>query len=206
MLVLSWSGRTGNWPGAAKVIAEWFPQKERALAMAIFNGGASMGGVVAPLFVARFLSPLIGWRISFLIVGGLGFIWLIAWLAIYRPLAQHPRVPPQERSYILQGQPPTTRSAAPPLAYLLSLRQTWGILLARFLVDPIWWLYILWLPTYLKEVRHFSLKDIGASAWAPYLAAAVGSLFGGWLAGRLIFRGLSLTLREKLLWELPLAS
>jgi MFS transporter, ACS family, hexuronate transporter len=190
-------GEAGNWPGAAKVIAEWFPQKERALAMAIFNGGASMGGVVAPLFVARLLYPLVGWRISFLIVGGLGFIWLIAWLAIYRPLVQHPRVSPQERSYILHGQPPVIRSAAPPLAYLLSLRQTWGILLARFLVDPIWWLYILWLPTYLKEVRHFSLKDIGASAWAPYLAAAVGSLFGGWLAGRLIFRGLSINVARK---------
>ena len=81
-------GEAGNWPGAAKVIAEWFPQKERALGMAIFNGGASMGGVVAPLLVARFLAPLVGWRISFLLVGTLGFVWLAAWLAIYRPLSQ----------------------------------------------------------------------------------------------------------------------
>ena len=190
-------GEAGNWPGAAKVIAEWFPQKERALAMAIFNGGASMGGVVAPLLVARFLAPLVGWRISFLLVGMLGFVWLAAWLAIYRPLSRHPRVSQQERNYILEGQPPVTQLAAPSLASLLSLRQTWGILLARFLVDPIWWLYMLWLPTYLKEVRHFSLKDIGVSAWVPYLAAAVGSLFGGWLAGRLISQGLSVNVARK---------
>jgi len=190
-------GEAGNWPGAAKVIAEWFPQKERAIGMAIFNGGASIGGVIAPLLVARLLDPLVGWRISFLIVGALGFLWLAAWLAIYRPLSQHPRVSQKERDYVMEGQPVVVQGAAPSLASLLALRQTWGILLARFLVDPIWWLYMLWLPTYLKEVRHFSLKDIGASAWVPYLAAAIGSLFGGWLAGRLISRGLSINAARK---------
>jgi ACS family hexuronate transporter-like MFS transporter len=191
-------GEAGNWPGAAKVIAEWFPQKERALAMAIFNGGASMGGVIAPLLVAGFLDPLLGWRLTFLIVGVPGFLWLIAWLRIYRPLMEHPRVSAEEREYILEGRPALgIRAAASPLRSLLALRQTWGILLARFLVDPIWWLYILWLPTYLKEVRHFSLKDIGASAWVPYLAAAVGSLFGGWLAGKLIARGVSVNIARK---------
>src|SRR5882757_1586017 len=190
-------GEAGNWPGAAKVIAEWFPQKERALGMAIFNGGASMGGVIAPLLVGGLLDPLFGWRISFLIVGALGFIWLIAWLAIYRPLSQHPRLSQRERDYILDGQPAVTQLAAPSLSSLLALRQTWGILLARFLVDPIWWLYMLWLPTYLKEVRHFSLKDIGVSAWVPYLAAAIGSLFGGWLAGKLISQGLSVNVARK---------
>ena len=190
-------GEAGNWPGAAKVIAEWFPQKERAIGMAIFNGGASMGAVIAPLLVGRLLDPLVGWRISFLIVGAFGFIWLAAWLAIYRPLSQNPRVSQKEREYILEGQPTVIQDNAPSLRSLLALRQTWGILLARFLVDPIWWLYVLWLPTYLKEVRHFSLKDIGASAWAPYLAAAIGSLFGGWLAGRLISRGLSVNTARK---------
>jgi ACS family hexuronate transporter-like MFS transporter len=190
-------GEAGNWPGAAKVIAEWFPQKERAIGMAIFNGGASMGAVIAPLLVGRFLDPLFGWRTSFLIVGALGFIWLSAWLAIYRPLLQNHRVSEKEREYIIEGQPAVVEAIAPSLSSLLSLRQTWGILLARFLVDPIWWLYVLWLPTYLKEVRHFSLKDIGASAWAPYLAAAVGSLFGGWLAGRLITFGLTVNAARK---------
>lgn len=190
-------GEAGNWPGAAKVIAEWFPQKERAFGMAIFNGGASMGAVIAPLLVGRLLDPSFGWRMSFIIVGSFGFLWLVAWLAIYQPLSQNSRVSERELEYIMEGQPPVIQSVAPSLSSLLSLRPTWGILVARFLVDPIWWLYVLWLPTYLKEVRHFSLKDIGTSAWAPYLAAAVGSLFGGWLAGRLIARGIGVNAARK---------
>jgi len=197
-------GEAGNWPGAAKVIAEWFPQKERALGMAIFNGGASMGGVIAPLLVARFLAPRVGWRLSFLIIGALGFIWLIAWLAVYKPLDRHPYVSDEERHYIQEGQTSITSSSPPPLRALLSLRETWSILVARFLVDPVWWLYILWLPTYLKDVRHFSLKDIGISAWVPYLAAAIGSLFGGWLAGRMIARGASVNAARK--WTTGIAA
>jgi ACS family hexuronate transporter-like MFS transporter len=197
-------GEAGNWPGAAKVIAEWFPQKERALGMAIFNGGASMGGVLAPLLVARLLAPRVGWRMSFLIVGALGFIWLVAWLAIYRPLDRHPNVSASERRYIQEGQASVASSSPPPLRALLSLRETWSILVARFLVDPVWWLYILWLPTYLKDVRHFSLKDIGISAWVPYLAAAIGSLFGGWLAGRMIARGASVNAARK--WTTGIAA
>jgi len=192
-------GEAGNWPGAAKVIAEWFPQRERAVGMAIFNGGASMGAVIAPLLVAGFLEPHFGWRKTFLIIGSLGFVWLAAWLAIYRPLFQHPRLSTEERLLIREGQPDVTVDDAKPVSLraLLSLRQTWGILLARFCVDPVWWLYMLWLPTYLKEVRGFSLKDIGISAWAPYLAAAAGALFGGWLAGRLIKGGMSVNRARK---------
>jgi len=192
-------GEAGNWPGAAKVIAEWFPQRERATGMAIFNGGASMGGVIAPLLVAGFLEPHFGWRRTFLIIGSFGFVWLAAWLAIYRPLFQHPRLSAAERAHIRQGQPDLTLDDIKPvsLRQLLSYRQTWGILLARFCVDPVWWLYMLWLPTYLKDVRHFSLKDIGISAWAPYAAAAAGALFGGWLAGLLIKRNMSVNAARK---------
>jgi ACS family hexuronate transporter-like MFS transporter len=191
-------GEAGNWPGAAKVVAEWFPQRERAIGMAIFNGGASMGGVLGPLLVAALLDPLIGWRRTFLVVGSLGFFWLVAWLAIYRPLDQHPRVSEEERRYIRDGQVAATKEPSPPLRVLLSYRQTWAILLARFIVDPIWWLYMLWLPTYLKDVHHLSLKDIGIFQWAPYLCGAIGALFGGWLAGRLIARGQSVNRARKL--------
>jgi ACS family hexuronate transporter-like MFS transporter len=182
-------GEAGNWPGAAKVVAEWFPQRERAIGMAIFNGGASMGGVLGPLLVAALLDPLIGWRRTFLVVGSFGFFWLVAWLIFYRPLKQHPWITEEERSYILDGQVQGAREDSPSLRTLLSYRQTWGILLARFVVDPIWWLYMLWLPTYLKDVHHLSLKDIGVFQWVPYLCAALGALFGGWAAGRLIARG-----------------
>ena len=179
-------GEAGNWPGAAKVIAEWFPQRERAIGMAIFNSGASMGGVIAPLLVARWLDPAVGWRNTFLIVGCLGFFWLILWLLVYRPVNQHPRLTDEERELIELGHTSSTYQPAPPIGQLLKLRQVWAILTARFLVDPVWWLYMLWLPTYLKDARHLDIKAIGAAAWAPYLAAAVGALFGGWLSGRLI--------------------
>jgi len=179
-------GEAGNWPGAAKVIAEWFPQRERAIGMAVFNSGASMGGVLAPLLVARWLDPAVGWRNTFLIVGSLGFFWLALWLLVYRPVNRHPRLTEAEREHIELGHTSSTYMPAPPLTHLLKLRQVWGILIARFLVDPVWWLYMLWLPTYLKDARHMDIKAIGAAAWAPYLAAAVGALFGGWLAGRLI--------------------
>jgi len=184
-------GEAGNWPGAAKVIAEWFPQRERATGMAIFNAGASMGAVIAPLLVARWLDPAIGWRRTFFLVGCLGFFWLAVWLAVYRPVSQHPRLTSQERELIEQGQATSTNLPPPPTSQLLRMRQTWAILVARFLVDPVWWLYVLWLPTYLKDARHLDIKAIGASAWAPYLAAAIGALFGGWLAGRMIRSRLS---------------
>ena len=179
-------GEAGNWPGAAKVIAEWFPQRERAIGMAIFNSGASMGGVIAPLLVARWLDPAIGWRNTFLIVGCLGFFWLALWLLVYQPVNQHPRLSDEERELIELGHTSSTYQPAPPIGQLLKLRQVWAILIARFLVDPVWWLYMLWLPTYLKDARHLDIKAIGAAAWAPYLAAAIGALFGGWLSGRLI--------------------
>jgi len=179
-------GEAGNWPGAAKVIAEWFPQQERATGMAIFNSGASMGGVLAPLLVARWLDPAVGWRHTFLIIGVLGFFWLAAWLVVYQPVRVHSWLSSAEREHIEIGHTSSTYLPAPPLRKLLALRQTWGILTARFLVDPIWWLYVLWLPTYLKDARHLDIKAIGAAAWLPYLAAALGALFGGWLSGRLI--------------------
>lgn len=191
-------GEAGNWPGAAKVVAEWFPQRERAVGMAIFNGGASMGGVIGPPLVAAFLEPRFGWRTTFVILGSLGFFWLIAWLAMYRPVNTHPRLSEEERTLILDGQSAKAAQASPSLAQILRYRQTWGILMARLLVDPIWWLYILWLPTYLKDVHHLSLKDIGAFQWFPYLCAAAGSLFGGWLAGRLITRGRSVNSSRKI--------
>lgn len=192
-------GEAGNWPGAAKVVAEWFPQRERAIGMAIFNGGSSMGGVLAPLLVAGLLEPRVGWRMTFIIIGALGFIWLAAWLVVYRPLFQHPHLTREERARIREGQPAITVEDVHPvsLSSMLKYKQTWAILLARFFVDPVWWLYLLWLPTYLKDVRHFSLKDIGISAWFPYLAAAAGALFGGWLSGQLIRRGMTVNAARK---------
>ena len=181
-------GEAGNWPGAAKVIAEWFPIRQRALGMAIFNSGTSIGSVVAPPLIIG-MQLRFGWQATFLAVGGLGFLWLALWLTFYHPPGQHPRITPEELALIREDRVP----AAVPLSWsqLLHYRQTWAILLSRFCCDPVWWLYITWLPLYLYKVHGFSLKQIGLFAWVPYVAADAGSLFGGWVSGHLIARGWS---------------
>jgi ACS family hexuronate transporter-like MFS transporter len=181
-------GEAGNWPGAAKVVAEWFPVRERALGMAIFNSGAAMGSVIAPPLIVS-LQLSFGWRKTFLIAGSLGFFWLIAWLLMFRTPDKHPNISEEERALINQGRKASSKAPVPSWGKLLRLRQVWAIVLARFVVDPIWWLFVLWLPTYLSNARLLSLKQIGMFAWAPYLAASAGSLFGGWLSGRLIHSG-----------------
>ena len=185
--VLLGLGEAGNWPGAAKVIAEWFPIRERAFAMGIFNSGVAVGNIVAfPL--VTWLQLQFGWKTTFLVTGGLGFGWLILWLWLYETPERHPALTTDEYTLIRDGR----GTAAPqPIAWrrLLEYRQTWAIVLARFLTDPVWWLYITWLPVYLYNVRGFNLKEIGLFGWLPYVAADAGSLLGGYLSGRLIARG-----------------
>ena len=181
-------GEAGNWPGAAKVIAEWFPPRQRALGMAIFNSGTSIGSVVAtPLIIA--LQIHFGWQATFLAVGGLGFVWLALWLRLYHPPHKHPRITDAELALISEGRPPAVVRL--PWATLLGYRQTWAILLSRFFCDPVWWLYITWLPLYLYKVHGFSLKEIGYFAWVPFVAADAGSLFGGWMSSHLMSIGWS---------------
>ena len=187
-------GEAGNWPGAAKVIAEWFPVRQRAFGMAIFNSGTSIGSVVAPPLIIG-LNLRYGWQATFLAVGSLGFVWLGLWLWFYYSPAEHPRITPAELALIGAG-----RDAKGPVlgwGALLRYRQTWAIVLARFFCDPVWWLYITWLPLYLYKVHGFSLKEIGMFAWAPYVAADAGSLFGGWMSGHLISRGWSVDRARK---------
>jgi MFS transporter, ACS family, hexuronate transporter len=180
-------GEAGNWPGAAKVIAEWFPVRQRALGMAIFNSGTSLGSVIAPPLIIS-LQVRFGWQATFLAVGALGFAWLALWLAFYHQPDHHPRITPEELALIRANRDPS-----PPYRVrwtrLAKYRQTWAIVLARFCTDPVWWLYITWLPLYLFQVHSFSLKQIGSFAWLPYVAADAGSLFGGWASGALIARG-----------------
>jgi ACS family hexuronate transporter-like MFS transporter len=181
-------GEAGNWPGAAKVIAEWFPPRQRALGMAIFNSGTSIGSVVAtPLIIA--LQIHFGWQATFLAVGALGFVWLALWLSFYHPPSAHPRITREELALIAEDRPPAV--APLPWMALLRYRQTWAILLSRFFCDPVWWLYITWLPLYLYKVHGFSLKEIGYFAWVPFVAADAGSLFGGWMSSHLMSRGWS---------------
>jgi ACS family hexuronate transporter-like MFS transporter len=194
-------GEAGNWPGAAKTVAVWFPARQRALGMAIFNSGAAIGSIVAPPIIVGLTAYLGHWQPTFVVTGMLGFIWLAAWWLIYDSPENHKWLTQAEYNLIkadeCAGINPVDRdrTALPTdqakysWGELLRYRQTWAIVVSRFLVDPVWWLYITWLPLYLSQVHGFDLKQIGLFAWVPYVAADAGSLFGGWLSGFLISRG-----------------
>jgi MFS transporter, ACS family, hexuronate transporter len=190
-------GEAGNFPGAAKVSAEWFPQRERALAQGIFNSGVALGSIVAPPLII-WLQLNYGWKTTFIFTGLLGFIWLGFWLVLYKSRDKHSWLTVEEKNLIEEDeQQPTVAEPSPTYASLLKYKQTWAIILARFLVDPVWWLYITWLPKYLYDARGFDLKQIGLFAWVPFVAAGLGSLFGGWLAKFLIGKGWSVNKARK---------
>ncbi len=192
-------GEAGNFPGAAKVSAEWFPQRQRALAQGIFNSGVALGSIIAPPAII-WLQLNFGWKTTFVATGVLGFIWLAFWWLLYESRDKHKLLTDEEKHLIEDGETPAiSTEAAPGYASLLGYKQTWSIVLARFLVDPVWWLYITWLPKYLYDARGFDLKQIGAFAWVPFVAAGLGSLFGGWLAGFLIARGWSVNKARKVI-------
>jgi MFS transporter, ACS family, hexuronate transporter len=181
-------GEGGTWPGAAKAIAEWFPVRERALAMGICNSGTAVGSVIStPLIL--WINLRFGWRPTFLAIGVLGFGWLVLWLLFYEAPENSPRITAVEYALIQEGREPGIGAQQIPWHQLLTYRQVWAVVMARFFCDPVWWLYITWLPLYLYKVRHFSLNEIGSFAWIPFAAADAGSLFGGWLSGHLIGRG-----------------
>ena len=195
-------GEAGNWPGAAKTVAEWFPARQRAFAMAIFNSGAAIGSIVAPPVIVGLTTYFGHWQPTFLVTGTLGFGWLLLWWLVYDKPERHKWMTERELRLIREEDTATERrsdAATPPVGWLelLRYRQTWGIVVARFLVDPIWWLYITWLPLYLNKVHGFDLKQIGLFAWVPFVAADAGSLFGGWLSGFLIGRGWTVNAARK---------
>ncbi len=205
-------GEAGNWPGAAKAVAEWFPVRQRAFGMAIFNSGAAIGSIVAPPLIV-WLQIRYGWQTTFIVTGALGFGWLALWLLFNQTPDKHRWITEEERALIREtpldektlddDSRATVASStseldnAPRWRDLLRYRQVWAILLARFFTDPVWWLYITWLPLYLYSARGFSLKEIGLFAWVPYVAADAGSLFGGWASGFLIGRGWSVDRARK---------
>ncbi|MDB5252598.1 MAG: transporter [Flaviaesturariibacter sp.] len=181
----------GNWPGATKSNAEWFPVRERAVAQGIFGAGASLGSVVAaPAIAALYLA--FGWRATFALIAILGVAWIIPWLVINKASPdKHPWLTEKEREHILDRDRPVKSVTAAPKTWrqLLGYKNTWGILLSRFFIDPVWWLFVTWLPTFLKEQFHFDMKQVGAFAWLPYLCAAIGGLLGGFYSSARIRKG-----------------
>lgn len=192
----------GNWPGATKANAEWFPINERALAQGIFNSGAAIGGIVSAPIIGVLFVFLESWQATFIAIGVLGFLWLIPWLIVYKSGPEaHPWLSEEERQFILTGQrnQETNEVAtyAPGSAEILSRKESWGVILASFFLDPIWWLFIGWLPLYLNETYGFGVEEIATYAWIPYVGAMLGAWFGGLLAQNRINAGWSVNKTRK---------
>ena len=177
-------GEAGNWPAAVKVVAEWFPRRERAMACGIFNSGSSVGAILAPPIVAFILLTL-GWRAAFIGVGAVGFLWLLFWWPIYRT----PDFPPEAEL--------PAATAPRPLVQTLRVRFVWAFLLSKIFMDPVWYFYIFWFPEYLKNARHFDMASIGKFAWIPFVVAGAGNFAGGALSAWLLKRGVSVTVTRK---------
>lgn len=188
-----------NFPAALKAIAEWFPRHERSTAVGILNVGPGLGAVVAPPIISILILTW-GWRQAFIVSGLLGFVWLALWLKIYDSPNRHPAITPEEASMILASAEPALAGAVNPHELFRSVR-LWGLMLARFTSDGAFYFFVFWLPKYLSDVRGFSIAEIGAFAWIPFLASDIGSLAGGWGGSVLIRRGLSLTnSRMTMIW------
>jgi len=187
----------GNWPGAAKGNAEWFPTKERAFAQGLFNSGAAIGGIVAFPTIGL-LSVYFNWQYIFILVGITGLLWLIPWwILVKSPPKKHLWITDEERKYILTGQKNQDENNDgefddgynPNTVKMLSHRESWGVIIASAALDPIWWLFIFWIPIYLNEVYGMDVKSIGFYAWVPYVGAMIGAWFGGLLAQNRIKAG-----------------
>ncbi len=195
----------GNWPGAAKGNAEWFPTKERAFAQGLFNSGAAIGGIIAFPTIGL-LSVYFNWQWIFILVGITGLLWLIPWwILVKSPPKNHPWITDEERTYILTGQQNQDEDADgefdegynPDTTTMLKHKESWGVILASAALDPIWWLFIFWIPIYLNEVYGMDVKSIGFYAWVPYVGAMFGAWFGGLLAQNRIKIGWSVNKTRK---------
>lgn len=195
----------GNWPGAAKGNAEWFPAKERAFAQGLFNSGAAIGGIISIPLIA-YLTVYFDWKMIFILVGVAGLLWLIPWIILVKaPPKSHPWITDEERQYILCGQKKNDLQPAdvendynPSTSELLKRKESWGVILASAAIDPIWWLFVIWIPIYLNEVYGMDVKAIGIYGWVPYVGAMLGAWFGGLLAQNRIKVGWSVNKTRKL--------
>jgi len=195
-------GEPGNYTAAPKAVSEWFPPKERGLAVGIYTTGATVGATVAPPIIAL-LATSYGWRSTFVFTGLLGLIWVLPWLWLYQTPHKHSRITDQELALIDAERGSETNAAgavadaskegeAERWAGLLRRRETWLLLLSRVLTDPVWYFYLFWFPKYLSDARGLSLSEVGRLVWVVYLAADLGSIIGGWASGAMIKRGVSI--------------
>lgn len=203
--VLLGVSEAGNWPGAVKSNAEWFPVKERAIAQGIFNAGASLGSVIAPPLIAV-LYVAFGWETTFIIIGFTGMLWIIPWLIFNKNLPKyHTWITEAEKKHILSGRyagrEEDEEEKGLSMLQIMSHKESWAVLASRFFLEPIWWLFVGWMPLYLADTYGFDVKEIGLFAWVPFVGAAVGSVLGGLMTGKWIASGKSVdTSRKRTIW------
>jgi MFS transporter, ACS family, hexuronate transporter len=198
-------GEGGGFPAATRAVTEWFPVNERATAMGIINGGAGVGGVIAGPLITLVVLPHIHWfgitpwRWVFFLTGGLGLLWTLWWIYDYFPPLIHPRLRAAERRIIevVIDEPDEPVARHIPLSELLSHRQTWGVVIAKFLTDAAWYFYLFWLPKYLYDARGFDYKATGSVVWIPPAACGIGSFVGGAFSSWLLRRGTSVNFSRK---------
>jgi ACS family hexuronate transporter-like MFS transporter len=186
-------GEAGLWPGAVKSNGEWFPVKQRALAQGIFNAGASIGNVVAPVIIV-YLYAQFGWKSTYVILGALGLLWVIPWLIINKSKPKdHPWITEGERNMLLNDRKENNDVAVEgskslSVPKILSYKEPWGLLLCRLFIEPIWWFFAGWMPIYLNSKFGLSIEEIGKTMWISYLIAAAGSILGGMFTEAIIKR------------------
>lgn len=188
-------GQSGNFPAALKAVAEWFPQKERALANGLFNAGTNVGAIITPVIVP-FVMITFGWRWAFIVTGCLSLLWLLVWTLIYRNPRESKRVSREELAYIESDRATPVKQV--PWLKLLFIRETWAFALGKFLTDPVWYFYLFWLPTYFTETYHLKVQVIAAPIIVIYVISDVGSIVGGWLSSWMMSQGATVNMARKL--------
>lgn len=195
----------GNWPGAAKANSEWFPTNERAFAQGLFNSGAAVGGIISLPLIA-IMTIYFSWQSIFVLVGLVGLLWLIPWFILVKaPPKNHSWLTDKERAYILSGQVSEDKESQneedeynPNTKELLAHKESWGVIIASAALDPIWWLFVFWIPIYLNEVYGMDVKSIGLYGWVPYAGAMLGAWFGGLLAQNRLKKGWTVNKTRKM--------
>jgi ACS family hexuronate transporter-like MFS transporter len=188
-------GEAGSFPASIKAVAEWFPKRERALATGLFNSGTNVGAIVTPL-VVPWLTYRYGWRMAFIGTGALGLLWIVVWLALYRRPEESDLVSAEELA-LIGSDSPEPASIHVPWRSLLTLRQAWAVGLGKFFTDPIWWVYLFWMPDFLSRNLKLDLRGMALPLLVIYSGASVGSIGGGWLSSQLLRRGWSVNASRK---------
>lgn len=198
--VLLGLAEAGPWPGTVKANAEWFPLEKRAVAQGVFGAASAVANIISPVLIL-YLFAMFGWRVTFVLLGVVCLLWIIPWWAVAKtPPSEHPWITDEERDYILGGQPKVGKKddVTLSLGKLLTTKSSYAVLLGRLLLDPVWWIFMFWLPIYLKDAFAMTSDQVARLAWLPFVGAAVTGVIGGWIAGRLIRKGRSINYARKM--------